>query len=169
MADERSGNLVDLAANLTVAWLTNPNVRANTEDATSFLQNIHSTLASISGSSGSAANAESPSDKTTGEFAPAVTARKSLASRDRIISLIDGKPYATLKRHLSSHGLTPAQYRERYGLKADYPMVAPAYAEKRRALAKKIGLGRKPGAGRKPAAAAAKPAARRRGRPPKAG
>jgi predicted transcriptional regulator len=74
---------------------------------------------------------------------PAVTVRKSLSSPDHIISLIDGKPYKTLRRHLSRHGMTPEQYRERYGLKADYPMVAPAYAETRRAMAKKIGLGRK--------------------------
>jgi predicted transcriptional regulator len=59
--------------------------------------------------------------------------------------MIDGKPYKTLKRHLGMHGLTPAQYRERYGLKSDYPMVAENYAEMRRGLAKKIGLGRKPG------------------------
>jgi predicted transcriptional regulator len=79
------------------------------------------------------------------EFTPAVSVRKSLASPEHIISLIDGKPYKTLKRHLSGHGLTPAQYRERYGLKPDYPMVAQNYAEHRRNLAKKIGLGRKPG------------------------
>jgi len=59
------------------------------------------------------------------------------------LSLIDGKPYKALKRHLRNHGLTPAEYRERFGLKADYPMVAPGYAEKRRDLAKAIGLGRK--------------------------
>jgi predicted transcriptional regulator len=96
-----------------------------------------------------------------------VSARKSLASKDHIISLIDGKAYKTLKRHLSGHGLTPAQYRERYGLKSDYPMVAENYAEMRRSLAKKIGLGRKAGAkmAPKPAAkaaaiSAAKPAAK---------
>lgn len=76
---------------------------------------------------------------------PAVTVRKSLSSPDHIISLIDGKPYKTLRRRLSGHGMTPEQYRERYGLKNDYPMAAPAYAETRRALAKKIGLGRKNG------------------------
>jgi predicted transcriptional regulator len=59
--------------------------------------------------------------------------------------MIDGKPYKSLKRHLGTHGLTPAEYRERYGLKPDYPMVAENYAELRRGLAKKIGLGRKPG------------------------
>jgi predicted transcriptional regulator len=60
--------------------------------------------------------------------------------------MIDGKPYKTLRRHLATHGLTPAEYRDRYGLKADYPMVAENYSESRRAMAKKIGLGRKPGA-----------------------
>jgi len=73
-----------------------------------------------------------------------VSARKSLSRRDAIISMIDGKPYKTLRRHLTGHGLTPEEYRERYGLKADYPMVAPEYSEARRAMAKKIGLGRKP-------------------------
>jgi len=58
--------------------------------------------------------------------------------------MIDGKPYKTLRRHLATNGLTPQEYRERYGLKADYPMVAPAYSESRSAMAKTIGLGRKP-------------------------
>ena len=77
-------------------------------------------------------------------FEPATTVRKSLASKDHIISLIDGKPYKTLRRHLSTHGLTPAEYRSRYGLKADYPMVAPNYSDARRTMAQKTGLGRKP-------------------------
>jgi predicted transcriptional regulator len=84
--------------------------------------------------------------------APAVSVRKSLASKDHIISMIDGKPYKTLRRHLAGHGLTPEQYRERFGLKTDYPMVAQSYSEARRAMAKKIGLGRKPGAKMKPRA-----------------
>jgi predicted transcriptional regulator len=74
-----------------------------------------------------------------------VTARKSLANPDSIISMIDGKPYKTLRRHLSTNGKTPEEYRERYGLKADYPMVAASYSEARRAMAHKIGLGRKAG------------------------
>lgn len=72
---------------------------------------------------------------------PAVSVRKSLASPDHILSLIDGKPYKTLKRHLMGHGLTPDAYRSRYGLPASYPMVAPAYAERRRGIAQKNGLG----------------------------
>ena len=161
MAGEDNNSSVDLASSLTVAWLSNPNTRANADEATAFLQSIHSTLAGLG--SGESAPTEAPRSKKTDQdsggnnsetYTPAVTVRKSLASRDKIISLIDGKPYSTLKRHLGSHGLTPAQYRERYGLKADYPIVAPAYAEKRRALAKKIGLG-------------ARPASRKRGRPKK--
>ena len=77
------------------------------------------------------------------EFTPAVTARKSLASKDHIISMIDGKPYKTLRRHLAPHGLTPEQYRERYSLKRDYPMVSESYSQVRRDMARKIGLGRK--------------------------
>ena len=74
-----------------------------------------------------------------------MTARKPLARPDHIISMIDGKPYKTLRRHLATSGMTPAEYRERYGLKADYPMVSPTYSEARRTIAKSIGLGRMPG------------------------
>lgn len=72
----------------------------------------------------------------------AVTIRKSLASSDHIISMIDGRPYRMLRRHLGLHGYTPESYREAFELPRDYPMVAPDYAEQRRALAYKIGLGR---------------------------
>lgn len=78
------------------------------------------------------------------EHQPAVTARKSLANRDFIISLIDGKPYKSLKRHLTGHGLTSETYRSRYSLAATYPMVAPGYSDARREVAKRLGLGRKP-------------------------
>lgn len=75
---------------------------------------------------------------------PAVSVRKSLSSPEYLVSLIDGKRYKTLKRHLASHGLTPDTYRERYGLPASYPMVAPEFAAKRREIAGRIGLGRRP-------------------------
>lgn len=77
-------------------------------------------------------------------FAPAVSVRKSIASPDHILSLIDGRPYKTLKRHLAAHGLTPDQYRERYNLPASYPLVALSYSQTRRAVAEKAGLGKKP-------------------------
>ncbi len=87
---------------------------------------------------------------------PAVSIRSSVKP-DYIVCLEDGKKLKMLKRHLMTHySLTPDQYRARWSLPTDYPMVAPNYAEKRRELAKSIGLGRKPGArrGRKPRAAA---------------
>ncbi|EZP56491.1 ROS/MUCR transcriptional regulator family protein [Sphingomonas sp. RIT328] len=70
-----------------------------------------------------------------------MSVRKSLASRDHIISMIDGKPYRTLRHHLATNGLTPDEYRQRYALKSDYPMVAPSYCESRSVMAKTIGLG----------------------------
>jgi len=77
--------------------------------------------------------------------APAVPVRQSIR-QDRIICLEDGKSFSMLKRHLmTDHKLTPQQYREKWGLSRDYPMVAPDYAKTRSALAKKIGLGRKAG------------------------
>ena len=86
---------------------------------------------------------------------PAVSIRASIKP-DYIVCLEDGKKLKMLKRHLMTHyNMTPDQYRARWSLPSDYPMVAPNYAEKRRELAKKIGLGRKPGIkrGRKPKAA----------------
>ena len=78
------------------------------------------------------------------EFTPAVPIRKSITD-DHIICLEDGRRLKMLKRHLmTSYGMTPEAYRAKWGLKADYPMVAPAYARKRQELAVKIGLGRKP-------------------------
>jgi predicted transcriptional regulator len=99
---------------------------------------MHDAVVSLTGGEPEGSQAE---PVTT--YEPAVTVRKSLSSADHIISLIDGKPYKTLRRHLSGYGLTPEQYRERYNLKPDYPMVAPSYAEARRAMAKRIGLGSK--------------------------
>lgn len=157
MADEVfDPSLLELATELTIAWLSNPNTRASAEEVPAFLEKMHGAVTSLS-----ATPAKAEDVAPVSEFTPAVTARRSLASKDHIISMIDGKPYKTLKRHLSGHGLTPAQYRERYGLKPDYPMVAENYAEMRRGLAKKIGLGRKPGTkvASKPAA---KPKAPRR-------
>ena len=133
-------NAVELAAELTAAWLANPNTRTNAEDVPAFLRSMHAAVDQLSGTATSAAPEEAAQ-----AYEPAVTVRKSLASPDHIISLIDGKPYRTLRRHLSSNSLTPEEYRARYNLKADYPMVAPSYSEARRTMAKSIGLGRKPG------------------------
>ncbi|MGI9503317.1 MAG: MucR family transcriptional regulator [Geminicoccaceae bacterium] len=93
---------------------------------------------------------------------PAVPIRKSVTP-DHIVCLEDGKKLKMLKRHLMTrYNMTPDEYRKRWGMKDDYPMVAPAYAEKRSALAKKIGLGRKPEPKKAPRKRAArKPAAKK--------
>lgn len=135
MANETPDNkLRELATELTIAWVSNPNTTTATEDVPAALQSIYGALATLA--TGQAA------EEIAFAHIPAVSVRRSLASKDHLISLIDGKPYRMLKRHLSMHGLTPAQYRERYDLKPDYPMVAESYAEKRRDMAKKVGLGR---------------------------
>jgi predicted transcriptional regulator len=152
---------VELATELTIAWLNNANNRATAEDVPAFLQRMHATLQSL----GAPATEEPEEAATSRDYKPAVTARKSLSSPDHIISMIDGKPYKTLRRHLSTHGMTPEQYRERYNLKPDYPMVAPNYSEHRRAMAHKIGLGAR---GRKSKQDAAAPKAAGEGTAPKA-
>jgi predicted transcriptional regulator len=152
--DDTSGlNAVELATELTIAWLGNPNTRMSANDVPAFLGTMHTAVQTMM-SGGASATEAAPE---TVEYTPAVTARRSLASADHIISMIDGKQYKTLRRHLKTHGLTPEQYRERYNLRADYPMVAANYSESRRAMAKKIGLGRKPGA-KMPEASAKAPA-----------
>jgi predicted transcriptional regulator len=139
MSDEKDLNAVELATDLTIAWLGNQNNRAAAEDVPAFLRTMHEVVTELAGKSSS----ESDGAPASEEFTPAVSVRKSLASKDHIISMIDGKPYKTLRRHLSTHGLTPEQYRERYNLKPDYPMVSESYSAMRRDMAKKIGLGQK--------------------------
>ena len=76
-------------------------------------------------------------------IAASLSAIISSVRHERLVSFIDGKQYKSLKRHLTAHGLTPERYRARYGLPADYPMVAPSYAAQRSQIAKAIGLGLK--------------------------
>ena len=83
-----------------------------------------------------------PPAKALPEQPTAAQVRKSI-TRDLLISFEDGKGYKTLKRHLTLQGLTPQSYRAKWGLPADYPMISPAYAEKRSELAKSVGLGSK--------------------------
>lgn len=154
----------ELAAELTMAWLSNPNTKVDASEVAGVLRQMHDAVKSLL-EPHSEVSPEAP------EFIPAVSVRKSLASKDHIISLIDGKPYKALRRHLSGQGLTPDDYRARYGLKPDYPMVSESYSQVRREMAKKIGLGRKPGTKMMPKAKAAAPAPvakpARRGRPKK--
>ena len=98
------------------------------------LKSVYETMTTLSG----------PEVKEPEELIPAVPIKKSITN-DYIICLEDGKKLKMLKRHLATaYDMTPDDYRAKWGLKADYPMVAPSYAAKRQELAKKIGLGRKP-------------------------
>ena len=129
-------NYTELTVELLSAFLANNPVRGEVLPA--LIASTHAALRSAT------ATADEPiAAPQSDPRQPAVTVRKSLASRDTIISLIDGKSYKSLKRHLTRHGLTPDEYRSRYGLSASYPMVAPTYSEARREIAKRLGLGRK--------------------------
>ncbi|MFL6758825.1 MucR family transcriptional regulator [Sphingomonas sp.] len=123
--------LLTLTADIVAAHVSNNSVAVN--DLPNLIQNVHGALSAISGS---AAAAEP-------KLEPKVSIRSSIKP-DYIVCLEDGKRLKMLKRHLMTHyNLTPDQYRQKWGLSADYPMVAPNYAEQRRALAKSIGLGTK--------------------------
>ncbi|TPG39763.1 transcriptional regulator [Sphingomonas koreensis] len=142
VSDDQTPNAVELATDLTIAWLGNQNNRVVAEDVPAFLRTIHATITELA-TGGSDDAATTSADDNTATHTPAVSVRKSLGSKDHILSMIDGKPYKTLRRHLSTNGMTPDEYRQRYNLKPDYPMVAETYSEQRRAMAKKIGLGNK--------------------------
>jgi predicted transcriptional regulator len=129
--------LITLTADIVAAHVSNNSVAVS--DVPTLIGNVHAALAGLSN--------EVAAPEVVLE--PAVPVRTSI-KRDYIICLEDGKKLKMLKRHLMTHyGMTPDDYRAKWGLAADYPMVAPAYAEQRRLLAKAIGLGRAPGSGRK--------------------
>ncbi len=128
-ADE--GHLLELTTQIVAAHVGHNEVASDA--LPELIRRVHASLAGVRNP---AVVAEKPQ--------PAVPPKKSVFP-DFIICLEDGKKLKMLKRHLAtSYGLTPAQYREKWGLSADYPMVAPTYAARRSTLAKKIGLGRKP-------------------------
>lgn len=129
-------DLLELTAEIVSAHASNNTVAAG--DLPQIIKDVFATLSTVGTE---AAPAERPK--------PMVPIKKSVMP-EYIICLEDGKQLKMLKRHLkTAYNMTPEEYRERWGLPADYPMVAPNYAKKRSTLAKKIGLGRKPGAKRK--------------------
>ncbi len=132
MTDTPSQNeLLELTADIVSAHASNNTVTQT--DLPQVIRDVYSTLAGLGTA---AAPVETPK--------PAVPIKRSVTP-DFIICLEDGKKLKMLKRHLkTAYNMSPEQYRERWGLPADYPMVAPNYAKKRSTLAKKIGLGRKP-------------------------
>ena len=132
LENDLSETLITLTSDIVAAHVSNNSV--SVDDVPALIQNIYGALAGLGVTPPVEAKPE-----------PAVSIRASVKN-DHIVCLEDGKKMKMLKRHLmTDHGLTPAEYRARWGLPADYPMVAPDYAEKRRMLAKEIGLGRKPG------------------------
>lgn len=123
--------LITLTADIVSAHVSNNSVAVN--DLPVLIQNVHSALTALGSGS------EEPEVKQE----PAVSVRSSIKP-DYIVCLEDGKKLKMLKRHLMTHyQMTPDEYRQKWGLNSDYPMVAPNYAEQRRSLAKKIGLGTK--------------------------
>jgi predicted transcriptional regulator len=123
-------NLIELAADIVSAYVSNNSIASG--ELTNLIAEVYGALKRT----------------TTGEpvveaepLKPAVPVKRSITP-DYIVCLEDGKKFKSLKRHLRTHyDLTPEQYREKWGLPADYPMVAPNYAEARSQLAKKMGLG----------------------------
>lgn len=125
--------LITLTSEIVAAHVSNNSV--DLSEIPDFITNVYGALAGLGGAG----------EEEEAAPEPAVSIRSSI-KKDHIVCLECGKKMKMLKRHLSTdHGLSPAEYKSRFNLSADYPLVAPDYAEKRRELAKKIGLGRKPG------------------------
>ncbi|AWN43194.1 MucR family transcriptional regulator [Methylobacterium durans] len=135
MTEEEQGqspDFVQLAADIVSAYVSNNSLPV--AELPTLLASVHVALNGLA--SGAPQAAEEVVEKATPS-----QIRKSITP-DALISFIDGKPYKTLKRHLTTQGLDPHTYRQRYGLPNDYPMVAASYAAQRSELAKAIGLGR---------------------------
>jgi len=127
-----ASNYIELAADIVSAYVSNNSVPSG--DLPALINEIHTALLRVGGGT-----VEAPIEAPK----PAVPLKKSVTP-DYIVCLEDGKKLKMLKRHLMTHyNMTPDQYRQKWGLAGDYPMVAPNYAEQRRTLAKSIGLGTK--------------------------
>ena len=169
MTDSAHDTAVTLAAEIIAAFVSNNAVRAT--ELPEIIGSVHAALVGINAPKPEVVQAEAPK--------PAVSVKKSVTD-EYIISLEDGRKFKSMKRYLAGLGMTPDDYRAKWGLARDYPMVAPGYAAKRSELARAAGLGRKPEAAavviEEPVAAPANDAvpeaveeapAKRRGRPPK--
>lgn len=141
MTDDAIANATDArdgTIELVSAYVSNSNTRLSGEELQSLIRDTFATLSSLGqGSSALAASeVEQSAPKSKAEV------RKSIGA-ESLISFEDGKPYKSLKRHLTTRGLTPQSYREKHGLPSDYPMTHPSYSARRSELAKSIGLGSK--------------------------
>ena len=132
---DSNSRIVELTSEIVAAYVSNHQV-SQTELSRLIGEVYRSLTAAVGG--------EAAKDDSA-ELRPAVTVRKSI-SPDYLICLEDGKKFKSLKRHLRTHyNLSPEQYREKWGLDANYPMVAPNYAQARSNLAKRMGLGQRRG------------------------
>lgn len=122
--------LVEMTVDLVASYVERNHVQAS--ELPVLIATVHASLAGLG-----TANEVAPGPAKP---VPPVSIRKSVTDA-HLISLEDGKPYQALKRHLTKLGMTPAEYRAKWGLPTDYPMVSPAYARKRSELAKSLGLG----------------------------
>jgi predicted transcriptional regulator len=121
---------IELAADIVSAYVSNNSVPS--ADLPSLINEVHGALLRVGGGT-----VEVPAEAPK----PAISVKRSVTP-DYIVCLEDGKKFKSLKRHLrTQYGMTPEQYREKWGLPADYPMVAPNYAKARSELAKEMGLG----------------------------
>jgi predicted transcriptional regulator len=130
MTDGTGKGYIDLTADIVSAYLSNNPTPAS--EIPNLISQVHSALLRVS-----SGRSEAPAEPAK----PAVSLKKSI-SPDYLVCLEDGKRFKSLKRHLrTQYNMTPEQYRDKWGLPADYPMVAPNYAVARSQLAKKMGLG----------------------------
>jgi predicted transcriptional regulator len=156
VTEQLNNDLLSLTADIVSAHVANNRVATN--EISGLIAQVHAALSGL----GAPAAAEEPAPQ------PAVAVRSSV-KHDYIICLEDGKKLKMLKRYLrTNYDMTPEQYRAKWNLPRDYPMVAPAYAEQRRGLAKQIGLGRKKADDEAMVTPAPTKAPARRGRKPKA-
>ena len=144
-----SGNTIELTADLVSAYLTKNTVRP--EEIPELIRTVHGALSNVGATPAAPEKHEAPMPW------------KRAIKPDGIVSFEDGKQYKSMKRHLSTRGMTPEQYREKWGLPRDFPMVAPNYAAARSELAKRMGLGQKGPAARKAKGGAKKGSAKKAG------
>jgi predicted transcriptional regulator len=123
-------NRLELSAEIVSAFVSNNNL--TTADLPALISSVHAALENLG----------KPVKQEPEKLVPLVPIKKTITP-DFLISLEDGKRYKSLRRHLSGRGLTPEQYREKWGLPRDYPMVSPNYSAQRSELARSVGLGQK--------------------------
>src|SRR5262245_57105402 len=131
-AGEHATSFIELTANIVSAYVSNNSVSAT--EIPVLINQVHAALLQVSSGRG---------DASTEPLRPAVSIKKSITP-DHLVCLEDGKKFKSLRRHLrSQYNMTPEQYREKWGLPPDYPMVAPNYAAARSQLAREMGLGQR--------------------------